>query len=36
MLSGSIAGLALALDPCGHTGSGPAESEFAAQMMQAI
>ena len=36
MLSGSIAGLALALDPHGHTGSGPAESEFAAQMMQAM
>ena len=36
MLSGSIAGLALALDLHGHTGSGPAESEFAAQMMQAM
>jgi uncharacterized protein (DUF305 family) len=36
MLSGSIAGLALARDPHGHTGSGPAESEFAAQMMQAM
>ena len=36
MLAGSIAGLALAQDPHGHTGSGPAQSEFAAQMMQAM
>ena len=36
MLSGSIAGLALAQDPHSHAGSGPAESEFAAQMMQAM
>jgi len=36
MLSGSIVGLALAQDPHGHTGSGSAESEFAAQMMQAM
>jgi len=36
MLSGSIAGLALAQGPHGHTGSGPAESEFAAQMMRAM
>ena len=36
MLSGSIAGLALAQDPHGHKGSGAAESEFAAQMMQAM
>jgi uncharacterized protein (DUF305 family) len=37
MLSGSIAaGLALARDPHGHTGSAPAESEFATQMMQAM
>ena len=32
MLSGSIAGLALAQDPHGHKGS----AEFAAQMMQAM
>ena len=36
MLSSSIAALALAQDPHGHRGSGPAESEFAAQMMQAM
>jgi uncharacterized protein (DUF305 family) len=36
ILCGSIAGLALAQSPHGHTGSGPAESEFAAQMMQAM
>jgi uncharacterized protein (DUF305 family) len=36
MLSGSIAGLALARDPHGRTGSAPAESEFATQMMQAM
>jgi uncharacterized protein (DUF305 family) len=36
MLSGSIAGLALAQAPHGHTGSGSAESEFAARMMQAM
>jgi uncharacterized protein (DUF305 family) len=36
MLSGSIVGLALAQNSHGHMGSGPAESEFAAQMMQAM
>jgi uncharacterized protein (DUF305 family) len=36
MLSGSIVGLALAQGPYGHTGSGSAESEFAAQMMRAM
>ena len=36
MLSGSIAGLALAQAPHGHTGSGSAESEFAARMMQVM
>jgi uncharacterized protein (DUF305 family) len=36
MLSGSIVGLALAQGPHGHTGSGLAESEFAAQMMRAM
>jgi uncharacterized protein (DUF305 family) len=33
---GSIAGLALAQDSHRHTSSGPAESEFAAQIMQAM
>jgi uncharacterized protein (DUF305 family) len=36
MLSGSIVGPALAQNPHGHMGSGPPESEFAAQMMQAM
>jgi uncharacterized protein (DUF305 family) len=36
MLSGSIVGLALAQNPYGHMGSQPPESEFAAQMMQAM
>src|SRR5215831_13830105 len=36
MLSASVVGLALAQDPHGHADSGPAESEFAAQMMQAM
>jgi uncharacterized protein (DUF305 family) len=36
MLSGSIVGLALAQGPHGHTGSGLAASEFAAQMMRAM
>jgi uncharacterized protein (DUF305 family) len=36
MLSGSIVGLALAQGPHDHTGSGRAESEFAAQMMRAM
>jgi len=36
MLSGSVVGLALAQGPHGRTGSGLAESEFAAQMMRAM
>jgi uncharacterized protein (DUF305 family) len=36
MLAGSVVGLALAQGPHGHMGSGLAESEFAAQMMQAM
>ena len=36
MLSASVVGLALAQDPHGHAGSGPAESEFATQMIQAM
>src|SRR5262249_41985255 len=36
MLSGSIAGLALAQNHHGDTRSGPPESAFAAQMMQAM
>jgi uncharacterized protein (DUF305 family) len=36
MLSGSVAGLALAQGPHGHTDSGPPDSKFAAQMMQAM
>src|SRR5262249_35505679 len=36
MLSGSIAGLALAQDSHGHKSSGLPQSEFAAQIMQAM
>jgi len=35
-LFGSIVGLALAQTPHGHMDSGPPQSEFAAQMMQAM